>query len=103
MRRAFQESDLIQPVLLIIALVTAIGLGLLIISMIRKALHPAEARDEGGELLETLQEAYAAGEIDEAEYRRAREALTRATGAPPPLPATPAITEGTADPPSAPS
>ena len=68
----------LQTALLVFAVVALLGIGMVILTRVRKMVHQPEAEPEN--LLESLQQAFEDGEMDEAEYRRVREVLEKKSG-----------------------
>lgn len=68
------DWEWLQPRILFVVLAVAIILGLVALRRVRLDAR-GEARDDPADVLETLEQAFRAGEMDEDEYRRVREAL----------------------------
>lgn len=69
------DPGLLKSALLVFFLLGAVGIGLAIISRIRRSIR--EPEDSPADLLSSLRDAYDAGDLDEAEFRRVRESLAR--------------------------
>lgn len=73
--QAIDATQLLQSGLWVFAAVTVILIGVAAIQHLRRAYLAPE--DEPEDVLASLEAAYAAGELDEAEFRRVRDSLAR--------------------------
>ena len=82
--QAFDPADLLKTGLLLFGLISVIAIGFAVLQLLRRAyLGP----DDGpGDVMAAIQAAHEAGELDDAEYQRARSAADRADDAQPKTP-----------------
>jgi hypothetical protein len=82
--QVFDPTDLLKTGLLLFGLISLIAIGFGVLQLLRKAyLGP----DDGpGDVMEAIQAAHEAGQLDDAEYQRARASVDRAEQGPPETP-----------------
>jgi len=73
--KTIDRAAMLQTALWLFALVSVLAIGAAILERIRRFMR--ETEDAPVDLLATLQDAFDDGEIDEDEFRRAREILDR--------------------------